>query len=126
LAKIVVNRGATISIIGCRVAYAINRYNGAAIFSFAASALRTNIARLRFLTASFFIGSGSFQIASGTLAAQFGPRKVAMLGTLTCSFAALMCELASSSAFVRWSGIALEVRKERAYPANDRAVLVHY
>ena len=86
----VVNRGAVVSLILSRAAYAINWYNVAAVFAFIAVDFGQNISGLGALTASFYIGLGLFQIPGGIVAAKFGPRKTAIYGMLLSSAAAAL------------------------------------
>ena len=86
----VLNRGAVVSLILCRAAYAINWYNVAAVFAFIAADFGLNVSGLGVLTASFYIGLGLFQIPGGIVAAKFGPRKTAIYGMLLSSAAAVL------------------------------------
>lgn len=85
----VLNRGAVVSLILSRAAYAVNWYNIAAVFAFIAVDFRQNVSGLGVLTASFYIGLGLFQIPGGIVAAKFGPRKTAIYGMLLSSSAAV-------------------------------------
>ncbi|MGA8856577.1 MAG: MFS transporter [Candidatus Bathyarchaeia archaeon] len=86
----VLNRGAVVSLILSRTAYAINWYNIAAVFAFIAIDFGQNVSGLGVLTASFYIGLGLFQIPGGIVAAKFGPRKTAIYGMLLSSAAAAL------------------------------------
>lgn len=86
----VLSRGAVVSLILSRVAYAINWYNIAAVFAFMAVDFGQNVSGLGVLTASFYIGVGLFQIPGGIVAAKFGPRKTAIYGMLLSSAAAAL------------------------------------
>ncbi len=86
----VLNRGAVVSLILSRAAYAINWYNIAAVFAFIAIDFGQNVSGLGVLTASFYIGFGFFQIPGGIVAAKFGPRKTAIYGMLLSSSAAAL------------------------------------
>jgi predicted MFS family arabinose efflux permease len=86
----VLNRGAVVSLILSRTAYAINWYNIAALFAFIATDFGLNVSGLGVLTASFYIGLGLFQIPGGIVAAKFGPRKTAIYGMLLSSAAAAL------------------------------------
>lgn len=86
----VLNRGAVVSLMLSRAAYAINWYNIAAVFAFIAVDFGQNVSGLGVLTASFYIGLGLFQIPGGIVAAKFGPRKTAIYGMLVSSAAAAL------------------------------------
>jgi MFS family permease len=86
----VLNRGAVVSLILSRAAYAINWYNVAAVFAFIAADFGQNVSGLGVLTASFYVGLGLFQIPGGIVAAKFGPRKTAIYGMLLSSAAAAL------------------------------------
>jgi MFS family permease len=90
----VLNRGAVVSLILSRAAYAINWYNIAAVFAFLAVDFGQNISGLGMLTASFYIGLGIFQIPGGIVAAKFGPRKTAIYGMLLSSAASALTAFA--------------------------------
>ena len=59
----------------------------AAVFAFIAHDFGQDVSGLGFVTASFYIGLGVFQIPGGIFAAKFGPRKVAIYGMLVSSTA---------------------------------------
>jgi len=86
----VLDRGAVISLVLSRAAYAINWYNVAAVFAFIAFDYGLNVSGLGILTASFYIGLGLFQIPGGIIAAKLGPRRTAIYGMLLSSLAVLL------------------------------------
>jgi len=90
------NRAAVLSLILCRIVYAINWFNLAAVFSFAASDLNQNVSGLGLVTAMFYLGIGIFQLPGGILAAKIGPRLTAIYGTTVASLAALLSSFASN------------------------------
>lgn len=90
----VLNRGAVVSLILSRAAYAINWYNVAAVFAFMAVDFGQNVSGLGVLTASFYVGLGLFQIPGGIVAAKFGPRRTAIYGMLLSSAAAALTAFA--------------------------------
>ena len=89
-----VNRVAVTSLVLGRIAYAINWYCIAAVFSLIASDLKLDISGLGFVTAAFFVGIGVFQVPGGILAAKIGPRLTVIYGTTIASLAALLSSFA--------------------------------
>jgi MFS family permease len=73
----------------------VNWYNLAAVFSFIALDFSQNVSGLGFITGSFYLGLGIFQVPGGIVAAKNGPKKTAVVGTLIESSAALLSALAS-------------------------------
>jgi MFS family permease len=92
----VVNRAAFLSLILGRVAYAVNWYSLAAVFSLTAAELHQNISGLGLVTSAFFLGIGVFQVPGGVLAAKVGPRLTAIYGTFVASLAALLTGFAGN------------------------------
>ncbi len=89
------NRGAVASLVFSRVIYAVNWYNVAAVFAFMAHDFGQDVSGLGFVTASFYIGLGVFQIPGGVFAAKFGPRKIAIYGILISSAATSLTAVTS-------------------------------
>jgi MFS family permease len=92
------NRSAVASLILGRIIYAVNWYSLAAVFSFTASELNQNVSGLGLATATFFVGTGIFQVPGGIFAAKIGPRLTVIFGTTVASLAALLTGFASSLA----------------------------
>jgi len=90
-----VDRDAYASLFFSRVAYAINWYNVAALYTFIAKDFDLNVSGLGIASASFYAGVGLFQVPGGILAAKYGAAKVAAIGTLTSSIAVLLTSVAS-------------------------------
>ena len=93
----IVDRDAYASLFFSRVAYAINWYNLAALYTFIGKDFQLNVSGLGIATTSFYVGVGLFQVPGGILAAKYGATKVAAIGTLTSSLAVLLT--ASTSQF---------------------------
>lgn len=85
-----VNRRAVASLCLARAVYAVNWYNVAAIFTLIALDFKENVAGLGFLTGSFYLGVGLFQVPGGIIAAKYGPHRTAVCGILASSCAALL------------------------------------
>lgn len=94
------NHAALTSLVLGRVAYAINWYNMAAIFSLLAIDLKQDVAGLGFVTAAFYVGIGVFQVPGGILAAKAGPRVTVIYGTTIASLAASLTAFAGNLAEV--------------------------
>jgi MFS family permease len=92
---IVINRTSVFSLIFARILYSINWFNIASIFYFIAADFKQDISMLGFITSSFLIGIGIFQIPAGILAAKYGPRKIAIYGILITSSAAFLSGLST-------------------------------
>ncbi len=90
----IINRTAVTSVILARIIYAVNWYNLGAVFSFIALDFSQNVSGLGFITGSFYLGLGIFQVPGGIVAAKIGPKKTAVVGTLIESSAALLSALA--------------------------------
>lgn len=91
--KGIANRRAVSSLIMTRIIYAVKWHNMGSVFSFIASDFKENVSGLGFLTGSFYIGLGLFQIPSGIIAAKQGPRKSAIYGTMIASIACFLTGL---------------------------------
>ena len=91
----VVDRDAFASLFFSRAVYAINWYNVAALYTFIAKDFDLNVSGLGIASASFYAGVGLFQVPGGVLAAKYGAQKVAVIGTLTSSVAALLTSFTS-------------------------------
>jgi MFS family permease len=91
----VVDRDAFVSLFFSRAVYAINWYNVAALYAFIAKDFDLNVSGLGIASASFYAGVGLFQVPGGVLAAKYGAQKVAVIGMLTSSVAALLTSLTS-------------------------------
>ena len=89
------NIPAAVTLILARIVYAINWFNIASIFSHIASDFKQDVSLLGLITASFFVGVGTFQVPGGIIAAKQGARKTAILGITIASSAALLCGLSS-------------------------------
>lgn len=86
---------AILSLISARILYAVNWFNIASIFYLIAIDFKQDISMLGLVTGGFLIGIGIFQIPAGIFAAKYGPNKVAVLGILISSAAALVCALST-------------------------------
>jgi len=89
------NRRAIASLCLARAVYAVNWYNVAAIFALIALDFKENVGGLGFLTGSFYIGLGLFQVPGGIIAARYGPKRTAIYGILVDSFAVLLTGFAT-------------------------------
>lgn len=89
------NPRAIASLCLARAVYAVNWYNVAAIFALIALDFKENVGGLGFLTGSFYIGLGLFQVPGGIIAARYGPKRTAIYGTLVASFAVLLTGFAT-------------------------------
>jgi MFS family permease len=89
------DRGAYTSLFFARTIYAVNWYNVAAVFTFIAYDFKLNISGLGVATACFYIGVGLFQVPGGIIAAKYGARRTAIIGTLISSLAALLSAFTS-------------------------------
>jgi MFS family permease len=78
---------AVISLMLARIFYTVNWFNIPSIFFFIAVDFDKDISVLGFITASFFIGVGLFQVLAGILASKYSPRKIAILGIAIASTA---------------------------------------
>jgi MFS family permease len=78
-----------------RVIYAVNWYNVAAVFAFVAYDFNLNISGLGVVSACFYIGVGLFQVPGGIIAAKYGAKKIAIIGMLISSIAALLTAFTS-------------------------------
>jgi MFS family permease len=127
--KGIVNRGAVNSLLLARIIYAVNWYNIGSVFSFIALDFKQNVSGLGFITGSFYVGLGIFQIPGGIVAAKIGPRKSTIYGTLIASAATFLSGLITDfsqlavlrffvglgMAFVFGPGVALIVRYFRRH-----------
>lgn len=91
----VANKGAFWSLIATRIVYAINWFNIASVYSEMAVGFGVGVSGLGFLTSSFGLGIGIFQIPAGILAVKSGPRIVAVFGTALASGCVLLSGLAT-------------------------------
>ncbi|HET7389705.1 MAG TPA: MFS transporter [Nitrososphaeraceae archaeon] len=89
------NLPAAVTLILARIVYAINWFNIASIFSHIASDFKQDVSLLGLITASFFVGVGTFQVPGGIIAAKQGARKTAIYGITISSSAALLCGISS-------------------------------
>lgn len=91
----IVDRDAYASLFFSRVAYAINWYNLAALYTFIGKDFHLNVSGLGIATVSFYVGVGLFQVPGGILAAKYGATKVAVVGTMMSSLAVLLTAVTS-------------------------------
>ena len=89
------NLPAAVTLILARIVYAINWFNIASVFSHIASDFKQDVSLLGLITASFFVGVGTFQVPGGIIAAKQGARKTAIYGITIASSAALLCGISS-------------------------------
>lgn len=78
-----------LSIVLARVLYAINWFNISSIFYLILLDYKHDLSSLGFVTSSFLIGIGLFQIPAGILSAKYDPKIVLIGGTLLLSVASL-------------------------------------
>jgi len=90
------NPSGVASLILNRIAYAVNWYNLATVFSLIASEFKQNVSGLGLASAAFYLGIGIFQLPAGILAARIGPRLTAVYGTIIYSVAAVLTGFAGS------------------------------
>ncbi|MGH9950692.1 MAG: MFS transporter [Nitrososphaeraceae archaeon] len=83
----IVLKKAVISLMLARIFYTVNWFNIPSIFFFIAVDFDEDISVLGFITASFFIGVGLFQVLAGILASKYSLRKIAILGIAIASIA---------------------------------------
>ncbi len=60
----------------------VSQVNTASVYSFIAETYNRSIYGLGVVTAAFFLAYGGFEVPGGTLAAKFGPKRLAVVGTL--------------------------------------------
>src|SRR5712692_6093047 len=80
---------AVYSLILAQVTSAVNVYALSSIFSFIATDIGQDVSGLGFVTATFVLGLGLFQLPAGILSVKIGPRKTNLYGNLMISAASL-------------------------------------
>ena len=85
------------SLLISRVVYTINWFNISSIFYLISYDFGQDISILGYITSSFVLGVGLFQIPAGILSAKIGITKIAVFGILFSSFMSLLTGLTSDS-----------------------------
>ncbi|MBI3841433.1 MAG: MFS transporter [Thaumarchaeota archaeon] len=80
---------AVASLVAARIIYAVNWLNIGPIYALIEPDLHGGVGGLGFLTATFYLGLGIFQVPGGILAARWGPRRIVTLGIMMASAAAI-------------------------------------
>jgi MFS family permease len=96
----VTSKKAVLSLMLARIFYTVNWFNIPAIFYFIAIDLDEDVTALGFITASFFIGVGLFQVLAGILSAKYSPKRIAILGITIASTAALLSAFSTDILYI--------------------------
>jgi MFS family permease len=91
---------AVIALMIARIFYTVNWFNIPSIFYFIAIDFNEDVSALGLTTATFFIGVGLFQILAGIFAAKYSPRRIAILGIVIASTAALLSAFSTDLIYI--------------------------
>jgi MFS family permease len=92
----ILNPAAIALLLFANIVTSINQYNIASVFFLISSSFNQGVTGLGFLTSSFYLAYGVFEVPGGIIAAKFGPKKITVVGTIIYAGAVIASSVSPS------------------------------